>query len=154
MTGSFVGLVFAALWLSVAIGATPAPWATIMGVAGGVTLLATALMVVRRRTGRAGRFDGRWFAGAVIFEIAAIAAVQLWLAQHHHADLLLPAVGIIVGLHFIGVWRAIRLDRFVWLATALVLINLAALLAPVRSEVRLMMSGYGSSSALLATVAL
>ena len=154
MIGSLIGLFFGALWLSVAVGATPAPWTLVAGAIGALLFLGGALRVVLRRPPRGGRFDRRWYIAAVIAEVVAIGFVQAWLARHGRNDLLLPSVGVIVGLHFIGLWRAIGLKRFLGLSAALVAINLVALLAPLAPDARSMVSGYGSAAALLMTAAL
>ena len=74
--------------------------------------------------------------------------VQSWLRTHQRTDLLFPAIGVIVGLHFIGLWLAWRRQQFLWLTGAMVAINLVALLAPLSNSGRLMLSGFGSSASL------
>jgi hypothetical protein len=88
----------------------------------------------------------------VIAEVAAIAFAQSWLTTHHREDLLFPVVGIIVGLHFIGLWLAWRRDQFLWLTGAMVAINLAALAAPLTQDGQTMLSGFGSSVSLFVAV--
>lgn len=152
MIASLIGLVFAGLWLSVGVTAAPEPWRTITGAVGALLLIA-AILRARRGRVRGGRFAWRWYVGAVVAEVVAIMLAQNWLVAHHRMDLIFPAVGVIVGVHFLGLWKAMGLRRFIALAGALVAINLAALLVPMAPADRLMLSGFGSAAALLLSVA-
>lgn len=152
MIPSFIGLAFGALWLTVAVGAAAPPWHLVAGIVGGLLFVGAAIRIVRRSP-RGGRFDGRWYLGAVVAEVVAIGLAQSWLVRHHRENLLFPTVGIIVGVHFLGLWRAMGLRRFVALAGGLVALNLAALLLPLPQPGRLMLSGFGSALALLVTAA-
>ena len=151
MIASFIGLAFGVLWLIVGIGAAPSPWSTIAGIVGALLFIGAVIRIARPKS-RGGRFDRLWYIAAVIAEVVAILLVQSWLIRHHREDLLFPAIGVIVGLHFLGLWRAMGL-RFVALAGVLVAINLAALLLPFAQPDRLMLSGFGSAAALLVTAA-
>jgi hypothetical protein len=145
----FVGLSFGILWLLV--GATAA------GVAAGIAIACVGLLMftivilrTRRQPDRQSRpFIRAYYMCSVAAEVAAIIAAQLWLAAHAREDLLWPAVGVIVGLHFIGLWLASSDRRFLWLTGAMVALNLAALLLPISTRERIMMSGFGSSACLL-----
>jgi len=77
---------------------------------------------------------------------------QEWLRSHDRQDVLLPVIGIIVGLHFIGLWLAWRRVQFLWLTGALVAINVLAMLLPLTRAARTMVSGFGSSASLLLAV--
>ena len=151
MIGGLIGLAFGWLWLVIGASATGAAQRPIV-LAGSLLFAGAAFQLVRRGRGGSGRFAGRYYLAAVIGEVAAIALAQNWLAAHHREDLLFPVVGIIVGLHFIGLWLAWRRVQFLWLTGAMVAINLLALLLPLATRSRTMLSGLGSSAALLAAV--
>lgn len=152
MSAPLIGLFFGFLWLLV--GAAASGRAAIPVIAGGALVFGLAGWRVVRRGGRGGRrFHRGYYLAAVAFELAAIVGAQAWLAAHGRAFLLFPVVGVIVGLHFIGLWLAAEDRRFLWLSGALVAINAAALLGPLAPRVRIMMSGFGSSAALLASAA-
>jgi hypothetical protein len=68
--------------------------------------------------------------------------------------LLLPVAGVIVGRHFIGLWPAFGRRRFLGLALAMAAINLLAIFFPFAPGTRIMLSGFGSSAALLLTALL
>jgi hypothetical protein len=153
--GALIGFFFGLLWLLVGANAVGnSAGEVIAGV--GILLFALAAVRVIRRPGEVHdrRFRTRYYIAAVVAEVAAIAIAQSWLASHGQSELLMPAVGIIVGLHFIGLWLASGHRLFVWLTGAMVAVNLAALLLPLSPRGRKMMSGFGSSAALLVAASL
>ena len=151
MIGGLIGLAFGWLWLLV--GSTAAGSAGTPILVGGSVLFALAAWrgLTREQPGN-GPFKSAYYIAAVVAEIVAIAASQSWLTAHQRSDLLFPVVGIIVGLHFIGLWLASRREAFLWLSSAMVAINLLALLLPLSTAERTMLSGFGSSASLLVAV--
>jgi hypothetical protein len=145
----FVGLSFGILWLLV--GASAAGVAAGIATACiGLVVFTMAILRLRRQPERESRpFIRAYYVCSVAAEVAAIIAAQLWLATHSREDLFWPVVGVIVGLHFIGLWLASSDRRFLWLTGAMVALNLAALLLPVSTRERIMISGFGSSACLL-----
>jgi hypothetical protein len=116
----------------------------------GLLMFTIVILHTRRQPDRQARpFIRAYYMCSVAAEVAAIIAAQLWLAAHAREDLLWPAVGVIVGLHFIGLWLASSDRRYLWLTGAMVALNLAALLLPVSTRERIMISGFGSSACLL-----
>ena len=149
--GGLIGLAFGWLWLLV--GSTAAGSAGTPILVGGSVLFALAVWRgVTREQPDSGRFNAAYYIAAVVAEIVAIGASQVWLAAHQRGDLLFPVVGIIVGLHFIGLWLASRREAFLWLTGAMVAVNLLALLLPLSAPARIMLSGFGSSASLLIAV--
>jgi hypothetical protein len=74
-------------------------------------------------------FSGGIYGMAVAFELAAILATMWLLKQLALPQLRMPAIGFIVGLHFLGLWKASHLRVFVWTALAMCLVcGLAAFL--------------------------
>jgi hypothetical protein len=154
IVSGLIGLAFGLFWLFVGTSAVQGPAARAIAVAGCLIFaLAAIRIVIRRRHLRGTRFKGGYYLAAVGAEIAAIVAAHNWLAAHGQKQLLFPVVGIIVGLHFIGLWLATGDRVFAWLTSAMVAINLAALLLPLGPDERRMVSGFGSSAALLVAVA-
>lgn len=148
-----IGLAFGLFWLFVGASAVHGLAATIIVVTGcSIFALAALWIVIRRRRPRGTRFICGYYLVAVGAEVAAIVAAQNWLAAHGQKQLLFPVVGIIVGLHFIGLWLATGDRVFAWLTSAMVAINFAALLLPLNPDARRMVSGFGSSAALLVAV--
>lgn len=149
MKGRLIGLFFGLLWLFVGASGAPKPVGIAMA---GICLALFALAawrVIRVKQDEAPLFTRAYYIAAVIAEIVAIAAAQRWLAASGQRALLWPVVGLIVGLHFIGLWLAVNDRRFLWLSGVMVALNIAALLIPMPTRGRTMLSGFGSSAALL-----
>ena len=127
-----IGLFFGGLWCWLGALGLPSAWQMPAGVAG---IAVSLLLIVRlwRMKTLAGTGNMLFARGAYIlavaFEIAAIVIFNLaprygWQGQ------LLPAVGIIVGLHFIGLWRATMMKRFLWIAAGMVAVSAVSTFLP------------------------
>ena len=148
MIPALIGLFFGFLWLLVGVTGLPRG-AALPALAAGVVIFGLAAARAIRRGTTRNRFHRGYYLAAVAGEVAALAVAQRWLLTHHREDLLFPIVGVIVGLHFIGLWIAAADRRFLWLAAALVAINLVGVFAPLSRSGRAVVSGFGSSAALL-----
>ena len=153
MIAPFVGLGFGMLWLFVGASALRAPYDLVAGLVGLVLFIAVAVHVVRRREQRPQSFNRKIFVLAVIFEVVAIAIAQSWLLAHGLGVYLIPVVGILVGLHFVGLWLAWQRPSFLALAVAMVAVNIVSAALPLPLRGRLALSGFGSAAALLISVA-
>ncbi|WP_316833264.1 hypothetical protein [Pedobacter aquatilis] len=154
-TGALIGLVFGLLWWWVGAGAVTGSAGTMLQILGIFIFAATGIWIVRRQD-TPSRQKPRWnyYLIAVIAEVVAIMFSQAWLTARGLGYLLFPTVGLIVGLHFTGLWYAFARLRFLILATAMSAVNLLALLLPLSPGERLLLSGFGSSASLLITVLL
>jgi hypothetical protein len=153
--GALFGFLFGVLWLLIGANAVGNPASDVIAYVGILLFVLAAARVIRRPARRYDRrFKMSYYIAAVVAEVAAIAVAQSWLASHGQTELLMPVIGIIVGLHFIGLWLASGHRLFAWLTGAMVAINLAALLLPLSTRGRKMMSGFGSSAALLVAASL
>lgn len=153
--GALIGLIFGLLWWWVGVDAVTGSAATILQILGIFIFAATGIWIVRRQA-TPPRQKPRWnyYMAAVIAEVIAIMFSQTWLTARDLGHLLLPTVGLIVGLHFTGLWHAFARRRFLILAVVMTAINLLALLLPLTPAERLLLSGFGSSASLLITVLL
>ena len=151
MIARLIGLAFGCLWLLVGASAAGAA-AVPVAIVGIILFMAAAWRTVRRDRHEKGPFAVGYYIAAVVAEVVAIMIAQAWLSSRGLNALLFPVIGIIVGLHFIGLWLAMRHRRFLWLTAGLVAINLTALILPLSRNERLMVSGFGSSAALIAAV--
>jgi hypothetical protein len=149
--GGLIGLAFGWLWLL--IGATAAGEARLpIMIAGSLLFAAAAWRLIRRGRPGGGQFRLHYYIAAVVAEVVAIVFAQKWLIEDGREGLLFPVVGIIVGLHFIGLWAAWRRAQFLWLTAVMVAINAVALVAPLSPDGRILLSGFGSSASLLIAV--
>src|SRR6516162_3763311 len=123
MNGATIGVVFGCVWGIAGSTALLAPWhawaiASIMGIS--MVLFVALCLVQKHRT--PGAFRARIYGLAVVFEVVAIVATIWLLKQFGVPHLLMPAIGFIVGLHFLGLWKATDLRVFLWTAVAMCLV--------------------------------
>ena len=147
-TGRAVGLGFAVLWLILGAAALPMPWRYLVGSAGLTAIGVMVWRAWRMDEPRTGQFRMSRYRVAVIAEFAAIAITQLLLGRLRLTGYLLPAVGILVGLHFVGLWWAGGGERYLRLAATMTAIDAAALLLPAGSAAMQATAGLGSAAAL------
>ena len=85
---------------------------------------------------------------AVVLEALAIAAVVALLPRHGHERYLLQAIGIIVGLHFVGLWRASQSTRFLWISAGMCFLSaFATFVQPATAGVQAgdALTGFGNA---------
>jgi hypothetical protein len=128
-----IGLFFGGLWCWLGASGLPAAWQAPVGIAG---LLLSLVLIARlwRMETLAGSgnamFGRRAYLIAVALEIVAIVIFTNLAPRYGWQDQLIPAVGIIVGLHFIGLWQATQMRRFLWIAGGMVAVSLASAFLP------------------------
>ncbi|MDE2150357.1 MAG: hypothetical protein KGJ55_11145 [Gammaproteobacteria bacterium] len=146
--GSIIGVAFGCAWGIAGGVSLPSPWrvATIIG---SLLISACLVILIGRFEGTAtGHFDGATNGTAVAGEVVAIVIAAIALNRTRHSSLIPPAVAAIVGLHFLGLWRATGNFSFVWLAGALCAVGFLAGILP--RSARLSVTGIGSAVALWA----
>jgi hypothetical protein len=84
--------------------------------------------------GQAGTFRGSVYGVDVALEAAAILLTVLMLKRLSLLQFAAPAIGFIVGLHFLGLWKATDLSLFVWTAAAMCVISVLAALLPAGAQ--------------------
>lgn len=147
-TGRAIGLGFAVLWLLLGAAALPVPWCYGVGALGLAAIAALALRARRMVEPRTGLFHMGRYRIAVVAEFAAIALAQVLLARTGLSAYLIPVVGILVGLHFVGLWWAGGGPRYLELATVMTIVDAGALLIPAGSHAMQAVAGLGSAAAL------
>ncbi len=141
-----IGLLFGALWGLIGALALPRP-AQALAVAC-VALIAIGLLGrlwFRASMGGEGNslFRRRAYLLAVIFEVGAIMLASSLMPRLGLGDYFLCAVGVVVGLHFIGLWRANGEVRFVHIALAMCMVSIVATLLPLAGRDALL--GFGNA---------
>lgn len=86
-----------------------------------VTIALVASLWKRSASGgsSAGFLHRRGYIVAVSLEVVAICAASALLTRYGLKSYFIQAVGVIVGLHFIGLWQATRSSRFLWIAACM-----------------------------------
>jgi hypothetical protein len=147
-TGRAIGLGFAVLWLLAGATALPLAWRYPVGAAGLLVIGFLAWRAWRMVEPRTGLFRMNRYWIAVVAEFAAIFVVQLLLKRWGLTGYLLPVVGILVGLHFVGLWWAGGGERYLWLAATMTVVDAAALALQPGSAAMQVAAGLGSAAAL------
>ena len=128
-----IGLLFGGLWGALGASALPAPWRVSGVVLAGLVTVVLALGLWRK-PGELGAAPGMFrrtpYLVAVGLEVAAIAVAAPLLRRYGLSSFFNQAVGVIVGLHFLGLWRATRLSRFLWIVAGMCGVSLAAMALP------------------------
>ena len=144
-TGVVILSVMGLLWCFGGSLTLPSVWRGIAGFGG--LLISTALLYSNSVIpATPGKLDGRIFRLSVTFEFVGIGLVAWILIAAHYQGFIFPAVVIIVGLHFIGMWLATGKAAYATLAGVMCGTGLLAALMPF--PVRTQISGIGSAIAL------
>ena len=129
---SLIGICFGGLWAGAGSMA-------FSGIVRGLLLICavfvTAGLVVRvsrspaAKNSQGGMFH-RWpYLIAVVLEALAIAIVVALLPRYGGERYLLQAIGVIVGLHFIGLWKASQSSRFLLISAGMCVVSAMSMLA-------------------------
>jgi uncharacterized membrane protein (UPF0136 family) len=154
--GAVVGVAFGCAWGIAGATALPNPW-SVWGVRLSIGIsaaLAAALVMLPARR-KIGTFRGQVYGVAVALEAAGI-VITVWSLRHLSLQqFLLPAIGFVVGVHFIGLWKATDMSLFRWVAGALCTICVVAAFSPGLTEnggidVRRVVAGLGCALVLWA----
>lgn len=149
--GATVGLFFGGLWCVLGSQGLPASWQIPILIAGWIV---TALLVLRLwrwpslRSSGGPLFRQRAYLIAVLLEVIALVAANSLLPQAGLGDELIPIVGIIVGLHFLGLWKATGSYRFVAIAFAMCVVSLFSIVLPLGwhgLDPRVAVCGFGNA---------
>ena len=148
---NLIGLCFGGLW---AVAGSLAFSGTIRVVFLTVAAVTTASLIVRvccrpPDYRSQGTMFHRWpYLIAVVLEVLAI-RVAVALLTHYGAErYLLQAVGIIVGLHFIGLWKASQSSRFLLISAGMCVVSALSIMAqPATAGVRAgdVLAGFGNA---------
>ncbi|MEO6805629.1 MAG: hypothetical protein ABI286_06345 [Edaphobacter sp.] len=133
--GAAIGIAFGCLWGVVGSSGLPTRWrstASFLSI-GISTALCVAILMIRAHP-QALTFRGKIYLLAVLFEVVAIVVAINLLKYYNRPDLLLPAVGFIVGLHFFGLWKAANQSIFLWIAAAMCVLCAISAFLPTATE--------------------
>jgi hypothetical protein len=125
------GVAFGCGWAIAGATALPRRWrAWAAGLSIGVSAALVATPAGFHPPRPAGVFRGNVYGWAVVLETVGILSMVWLLRRLPLTRFLLPSVGFIVGLHFIGLWKATDLPRFLWTAAATCIVCVSAAFLP------------------------
>ncbi len=129
--GGIIGVTAGSAWGIVGAMGLPDPWRTWTGCFSvGISVVLIVALVKSRVAQKSQTFRGSIYAASVAFEAFAIFAAVSLLLRFALPQYIVPAAGIIVGLHFIGLWKATDLRKFLWIAAAMCAVSTFSLLLP------------------------
>jgi len=118
--GAVIGAVFGSLWSIAGATALPRRWRACTGALGiGISTVLVGALVEFGARGRPGKFDGEVYGYAVLLEVACIVAAIAVLRRTARMQMAPSAIAFIVGLHFLGLWKATGSSTFIWVAAAI-----------------------------------
>ena len=134
------------------IGAVAFPYAWRMVVALFAFLILVALLyATARKTSAPTKLDGKIFGMSLAFEIGGIIAAVWLLNSFHEPTFILPAITVIVGLHFIGMWFAT--DNVTYIQIAIAMCGVGPVSAILPFPIRMQVAGLSSAVILWAGAA-
>ena len=128
---NLIGICFGGLW---AIAGSLAYSGTTRSVLLLFTIVVTVGLILRvHRSPEIGEsrnkiFHRRAYLIAVILEVLAIALSVVLLPRWGYERYLLQAIGIVVGLHFVGLWKASQSFRFLAISAGMCILSAASIL--------------------------
>ena len=146
-----IGLLFGGLWSFLGASGLPHRMQTPAEAAGVIVTLALIVLVWIRRgsTETGARLFRRWsYLVAVALEIVGIYVVTTLLNAHGLQGYVIPAVGVIVGLHFIGLWQATGQSVFLWICGSMCAVSALAAFLPTALngyDPRITVTGFGNA---------
>ena len=147
--GAIVGAAFGCAWAIAGATALHPPWrAWALDLSIGISAALVAALALSHAPPQSGTFRGPVYGLAVALETAGIVIV-VWSLKHFSLpQFLLPAIGFVVGVHFIGLWKATDLSRFLWIAAAICTVCVVSAFLPGLTEnagidVRRVVVGFG-----------
>lgn len=149
--GPAIGIIFGCAWCIAGASTLSPTWRT-FGYCAAIVVSATLMFCVLHRSGATEKtFNGNVYGLSVIAEVFAIVVSAIALNRSHNETFVPPVIAAIVGLHFLGLWRASGTVTFVWVAIALCAVGVAG--AAVSAPSRLGVTGFGSAIVLWCSVA-
>jgi hypothetical protein len=153
--GATVGASFGCAWGIVGSLGLPRHFRTpsmIFAVAISLALIIALVVHPSRLASR--KLRGAIYGGAIALEVIAIVGGSVLLQPPRLQPFILPFIGFVVGLHFIGLWKATDLPLFLWIAAAMCAVCAVAAFLPTGSDagvnMRIAVTGIGSALVLWA----
>jgi hypothetical protein len=128
-----IGWFFGTFWSLLGASALPRPYDRIGSVLAAVIAIIFLARLWRNEPPADAprpRFRMSIYTIAVVAELLGMYAAALLLPRFGGSQQVYPAIGCIVGLHFIGLWLATRSQRFLHITVGMCLVSLFSMLTP------------------------
>lgn len=127
---ALIGLAFGGVWSVLGAMALARSWRVPAIIAG--VLFTLLLLVGRWRSAGSGvgLFRRRAYLVAVALELAGINVAVVLLRKYGLESFLVQALGLVVGLHFIGLWAACGDRRYLWICGGMCICSLLGTMLP------------------------
>jgi hypothetical protein len=133
LTPRLIGLIFGGLWALIAVLALPSTHRQ-LGIAIVIVITMGFLLRLWRKTSNVppqkAFFRTRGYLVSVAGEVTALYIASAILRRFGLSEYLYSATGFIVGLHFIGLWRASGSRRFLSISAGMCLVSLLSAIIP------------------------
>jgi hypothetical protein len=119
-----------------------------------ITVLWAAVVALRlilpEGSGTSAKFNGLAYWVSVAFETIGILIAVAWLVRKRKTEYIMPAIAIIVGLHFVGLWPAFSDPKALWIAAGFCIVGGLAIAVPAAgaAALRRTITGFGCSAVL------
>lgn len=147
---ALIGTGFGGVWAVMGAMALPrslTPWA--VGAALTIALILVGRLWFSVAPESSSLFHRHAYRVAVVLEVVALVAAGYLLPRYGLEAYFVPAIGIIVGLHFIGLWRASDKTIFLWIAGTMCAVSAAAIALPSAPfgflNARTLFASYGNA---------
>ena len=147
-----IGLFFGGLWGVIGALSLPSVWQLPIILV--VALISTVLVIrlwrtdIKLNAGTKKMFGRRAYLFAVVLEILAIEAASVLLPRIGLQHYFIEVVGVIVGLHFIGLWKATKSTRFLKIAAGMCVASIVGAIFPYTwglVHLRDFVTGFGNA---------
>ena len=128
---AMIGTAFGGLWSVWGATALPSQWtipATIVGLL--ITVFFLIQLYRKSSATPTNLFRRRAYIVAVILEVAGLYVAMSLLQRYGLQSYTVQAVGLVVGLHFIGLWLASNSRHFIWICLSMCAVSLLGALLP------------------------
>lgn len=124
-----IGVGFGFLWAVIGVMSLPSTWRLVAAIVAAVIGAGACAAAISRR-GRRGLFVKSAYRVAVFLEVGAIMAASYLLPLVGLSGWFIQVVGVLVGLHFIGLQIAASDRRYGWLAFGMTAASIFAMALP------------------------
>ena len=149
--GAIIVCSFAVVWAAAGAGGLSRRWFAILLATSVAVSAAIIFAATRIRPGHVVQFNAKAYYLSVVFEAIFITLAVVFLTRTDRKYLLLPAISVVVGLHFFGMVWALASNEYWWIGVAMCCLPIVTVLALPRQLWKPVV-GFGCAIVLWASV--